>query len=98
MWEPLKLSYHSAKFYSHRDCGSGDLMVLVCHMISLNHGIKESCDFMGRSSSRRVIILQKFGVNRHCGKRDIMVSVCYVISQDHLIEASCDYMGRSYSR
>ena len=34
-------------------------MVLVCHIISQNHLIKVSYDFMGRSPSRQVSILQK---------------------------------------
>ena len=32
-------------------------MVLVCHLISQNHVIKVSCDLIGRSPSREVIIL-----------------------------------------
>ena len=32
-------------------------MVLVCHLILQNHAIKVSCDFIGRSPSREVIIL-----------------------------------------
>ena len=28
-----KASYHPDKFGDHKQCGSGDLMVLVCHMI-----------------------------------------------------------------
>ena len=31
-------------------------MFLVCHVTSLNHGIKGSCDFMGGSSSWEVTI------------------------------------------
>ena len=27
------LSYHPAKFSGHRHCGSGDIIVLVCHVI-----------------------------------------------------------------
>ena len=35
-----------------RRCRSGDKIVLVCDVISQNHVIKESCDFMGKSQSR----------------------------------------------
>ena len=38
--EPLKKSQHPTKFGGHRDCGSGEIMVLVCHMISQDHMIK----------------------------------------------------------
>ena len=31
--EPIKVSYHPAKFGGHRHCGSGDIMILVCHVI-----------------------------------------------------------------
>ena len=46
------MSYYAAKLGGHKDCDSGNIMVLACHMISQNHVIKGSCDFMGRSSSR----------------------------------------------
>ena len=31
--EPVKISYHPAKFGCHRDSGSRDIISLVCHMI-----------------------------------------------------------------
>ena len=40
-----------AKFGGHGHCGSGDIMVLVCHEISRDHVIKESSDFIGGSPS-----------------------------------------------
>ena len=43
------------------DCAIGDIMVLVCHVILQNHGIKDSCDFIGRSPLTQVIILTKLG-------------------------------------
>ena len=45
----MKVSRHSARFGGHRHCGSGDRLVLVCHVISENHVIKGSCDFKSRS-------------------------------------------------
>ena len=47
-WKSLKVSHHSAKFCAQRDCGSGD-MVLIDHLISQDHVIKGSCDFMGET-------------------------------------------------
>ena len=41
----------------HRHYGSGDMMVLVYHLILQDHVIKGSCDFMGKSLSRYVTIL-----------------------------------------
>ena len=33
-------------------------MILACHVISPDHVIKQPCNFMGRSPSRQVTILQ----------------------------------------
>ena len=45
-------------FIGHRNCGSGDIMVLACHVISQDDLTKQSYDFMGRSPSKEVNILQ----------------------------------------
>ena len=55
--EPIKVSCHLAKFGGYRHCGSGDKMMLVCHVTLQDQVITGSRDFMGRSSSRYVIIL-----------------------------------------
>ena len=52
--EPFKVSYHSAKFSGRRHCGSGVTVVLICHVISQDHVMKGSCDFIGR---KKVTIL-----------------------------------------
>ena len=44
-------SHHSTKFGSYRHFGSGDIVVLVCQVISEDHVIEGSCDFMSRSPS-----------------------------------------------
>ena len=51
------MSQQPAKFVGHGQCGSGDIMVLVCYVSSRDHVIKGSCDYMGRSPSRLVTIL-----------------------------------------
>ena len=35
--ELFKVCHHPAKFVDHRHCGSGDTMVVVCHMILQEH-------------------------------------------------------------
>ena len=45
-------SSYVTTFGGHRHCDSRDIIALVCHVISPDHVIKGSCDFMGRSSSR----------------------------------------------
>ena len=61
MWpyrqKPIKISYHPANFTRHRHCSSGDIMVIVYHVILQDHVIKGSCDVMDRSPSRWVTIL-----------------------------------------
>ena len=39
-WEPLMINHHATKIGGHRHCGSGDIMILVCHMILQDHVIK----------------------------------------------------------
>ena len=48
----LKVAHHTAKFGGHKYCGSEDIKVLVCYVISKYHVIEVSCDFMGSSPSR----------------------------------------------
>ena len=38
--EPVNVNYHPTNFGGHRYCGSRDIMILVCHMISQDHVIK----------------------------------------------------------
>ena len=45
----LTKSHHPVKFGGHRYCGSGDIIVLACHVITQDHMIKQSCDLMGGS-------------------------------------------------
>ena len=55
--EFIKLGYHPVKFGGYRHSDNGDIMVLVCHVISQDHVIKGLYDFEDRSLSREVIIL-----------------------------------------
>ena len=65
-----------ARFGSHRNCGSGDIILLVCHVISQDHMIKGSCVLICRSPLRKVI---KFGGYKHCGDGDFMFFICHVL-------------------
>ena len=51
------MSYYPAKFGCHRDCGSGDLMVLDCHVVLQDHVTKRSSNFIDGSHLRQVTIL-----------------------------------------
>ena len=70
MWlhgqKPLKVSHHRSKFNSHRDCGRGDLMFLVCHVIFQNHGQPITVNYHPA----------KFGGHRHFGNRDVFSLSC----------------------
>ena len=52
--KPLKVSHDPAKFGGDKHCGRGDIMILICHVISQDHVTLGSCDFMGRSPLRNV--------------------------------------------
>ena len=41
----MKVRYHPAKFGGQGHCGSGNIMILVCHVILQDDAIKGSCDF-----------------------------------------------------
>ena len=51
------VSHHSAELGGQRQFGSGDIMVLVCHVILQDNVTKESCNFMDESPLRSVTIL-----------------------------------------
>ena len=53
------INHQLVKFGDHRHCGSGDVMILGRQVILQDHVIKESCDFMGRISSRYVTMLPR---------------------------------------
>ena len=46
------VSHHPNKFGGHRYCGIGDIIVLVCNLITQDHVIKGSSAFIGSSPSR----------------------------------------------
>ena len=57
LWMGSPMVYQTpAKFGGHRLCGSGDIMVLVSQVISLNHLIKKYSNIMGKPT-RLVTIL-----------------------------------------
>ena len=33
LYGPIQVNYHPARFSSHKHCASGDIIVLVCHVI-----------------------------------------------------------------
>ena len=57
MLDSFKARHHSAKFGGHKQCGNKDTIVLVCSMISQDHLIKDSFDFVCENHSKQVIIL-----------------------------------------
>ena len=54
------ISHYRAKFGGHRHCDSGDIIVLVCHVISQEYVIKRSRDFNCSSPSMKVAILPSY--------------------------------------
>ena len=45
---PPNLNHDPTKFGGHRHCSSGEIIVLVCHVILQGDVIKVSFDFIGR--------------------------------------------------
>ena len=75
------MSCKLAKFGDHRNCGSGDIMFLVCHTIQQDHVIEGSFDFND--------------CHRQCGSGNIMILVSHVIVQDHLTKGLNNFIGGS---
>ena len=51
----VKVSHHTTKFGGNRHCGTGDIKILVCHVILHDHVMKGSCDFV--SPAKQVTIM-----------------------------------------
>ena len=88
------VNHTPAKFDGCKHRGRGDIMILVCHVISQDHVTKGSNSIMGRSPSNPA----KFGGHRHCGSGYVTISFCHVILQDLVIKGSCDFVDRISSR
>ena len=85
-------------FGGHSHCSSEDIMILVCHVILLDHVINGSCDFIGKNPSTYVIILLGLvAINTLIAEIKVAL-VCQVILQDHTIKGSFNLIGRSLSR
>ena len=56
----LKVSHHSVIFFDPRRDTSRDIKVLACHLISQNHVIMWSLDFLDKKQSMSVTILPSF--------------------------------------
>ena len=50
--QPIKVSYHPDKTCDYKHSDSGHIMVSACIVISQDHVIEGSCDFVSRSMSR----------------------------------------------
>ena len=59
MWihgcELLAVCHHPDKFGGHKNCDSGDIKYLICHITSQNQVFEESCNSMSGSSSLYVL-------------------------------------------
>ena len=51
------VSYTPVNFDGHSHGGSGDIMFLICHKISQDHGTKKHPNIMGMSPLRLVTLL-----------------------------------------
>ena len=69
MWNSLKVSHHPAKFGGHWYCGSGDIKILVCHVILQDH-MKKGAGITKHPA--------KLDGHKLCGSRVVIACVCHV--------------------
>ena len=69
-----------------------NLVATEIRMISQDHVIIWSCNFMGSAPFKLSHHSARFCGNRRCGSRKVMIYGCHMISQDHLIQGSFDVM------
>ena len=89
------VSNHLAKFGGHRHCGSRDVRILFCHVVSPERRIMQLYEQESIKVSCR---LAKFDGQKHCCIEGIMILICQVILLEHMTKRSFDFMGRSPSR
>ena len=75
-WKPFMVSHHPLKFGHHRHCGSGDIMVLVCHVTLQDRVTEGSYDFISWKCIFLIILL-RFHDHRPCWKK-----LTYIQSHD----------------
>ena len=51
-WKALTVCDYHVMFGSYLSSGSGDIMNLICFVISQDHLLKGLCDYMGASHSK----------------------------------------------
>ena len=66
----MKVSYYPEEFGGHSHSGSGDIMFLICHMISQEHVRKGHV--AGSEPLMLSLNLVKFAGHRHCSSKDLM--------------------------
>lgn len=94
-WELLTLSHQRAKFDASRSCGTGDILFLVCHVISPND--QRDMWLVKRLSWTLSHYCAKFDVYRSCGGWDVTFLFCRVTSSDYMIKRTCDLVSESPS-
>ena len=89
----LVTSDYTAKFCYHRPCGRGDIKLLLFHVVSLDHVVRESCYIMVGLPPHHSHNYVKLGDYRPCSREDFSFLVCQVTSCEHVNGGSYDIMG-----
>ena len=71
-WVYLVISYHSAKFGGHQACRRGDILFLICHVTSCDHGVTGLCDIMGSSPHYKSPSCQVWWSKALCKRRNFV--------------------------
>ena len=78
----------------HGSSAGGDMMCFFCHVISHEHLIEGSCEFIGGSSLQYVTSPDKFCDHKHCDSGDMFL-ICHVTSREHMFKGLCEFMGEA---
>ena len=91
------VSHHPAKFGGHGHFDSGNITVLVCHVILQGNVIKE-LSLYGLEPFVVNHHPSKFGGHGYYGSGDMMVSFCHINLGDDLTKDLGNFMDKNLTR
>ena len=78
--ELLTVCHHPGKFCEHRHCDSGDIVFLICHVISREHTFKGLCEFRVEEPLMESHHLPMFGGHWSSASGNMKYLICHVTS------------------
>ena len=86
--------HHPTKFSAHRNCSDGNIIVLICHVMSQGHAVKGFYDFMVESTRQCVTNLSNL-----VSISSIVVETSFSLSLDlkkHLAKRHVTFWERAH--